>query len=297
MKKRVLSWGLILSLLLTMLPVSTIAAEGERSGDSRSVTESTQCICGGQPDETGIITHIKGCTQAAQEPVPGAEEPTQEKEEPTPATAPTISLITDSVTVTEGDTGLDEPWLQELILSGSSTVTISPKRIDAAIPGTHTVTYTASADGFTDVTAALTVTVLPRLVALAAGEHNGHNGWTKLIGSTNGLSVRVYLETDITASGAITVTDTTTLCLNGHVLNLNGNNITVCSSGVNVFGLNTLTNFLLSGGSITDNHAGGYSGGGVYLSSSSCGAAFELSGKPDISGNTAGSNRTPPIYI
>ncbi len=61
--------------------------------------------------------------------------------------------------------------------------------------------------------------------------------------------------------------------------------------GVYVFGLYTPTNFLLSGGSITGNHAS--EGGGVYLSPRDYCAAFKLSGEPDISGNTAGSNSDP----
>lgn len=66
--------------------------------------------------------------------------------------------------------------------------------------------------------------------------------------------------------------------------------------GVHVFGLYTPTNFLLSGGSITGNHAS--EGGGVYLSLSDYGAAFKLSGEPDISGNTAGSNSDPSnLYL
>ena len=60
--------------------------------------------------------------------------------------------------------------------------------------------------------------------------------------------------------------------------------------GVFVFGRNdTETGFSLSGGSITGNHAS--DGGGVYLAPSSYKGVFALSGAPDISGNTAGSNR------
>lgn len=61
MKNRMLSWVLALSLLLTMLPVSAMAAEDELAGDGLSVTESTQCTCGVEPDEAGTVTHADGC--------------------------------------------------------------------------------------------------------------------------------------------------------------------------------------------------------------------------------------------
>lgn len=74
---------------------------------------------------------------------------------------PTISLTTDSVTVMEGDT-LDEARLKTFIRSSFGTVTINPTSVDTGVLGTTTVTYTASAEGFDDVTATLTVTVLPQ---------------------------------------------------------------------------------------------------------------------------------------
>ena len=57
MKKQILSWVLALSLLLTMLPVSAMAAEDELAGDGLSVTESTQCTCGAELDADGAIVH------------------------------------------------------------------------------------------------------------------------------------------------------------------------------------------------------------------------------------------------
>ena len=59
--KRMLSWGLLLSLLLTMLPVSAVAAEDELAGDGLTVTESAQCTCGTEPDEAGTVTHADSC--------------------------------------------------------------------------------------------------------------------------------------------------------------------------------------------------------------------------------------------
>ena len=61
MKKQILSWVLALSLLLTMLPVSAMAAEDELAGDGLSVTESTQCTCGAELDADGAIVHQEGC--------------------------------------------------------------------------------------------------------------------------------------------------------------------------------------------------------------------------------------------
>ena len=78
MKKQFLSWGLILSLLLTLLPVPAIAAENEVDGDGLLVTESTQCTCGAQPDEAGSITHTEDCPLYTE---PETEEPAPETEE------------------------------------------------------------------------------------------------------------------------------------------------------------------------------------------------------------------------
>ena len=61
MKKRILSWIVAMSLLLTMLPVSAMAAEDELAGDGLSVTESTQCTCGAELDADGAIVHQEGC--------------------------------------------------------------------------------------------------------------------------------------------------------------------------------------------------------------------------------------------
>lgn len=80
--------------------------------------------------------------------------------------APYISLITSSVTVMEGETGLDEEWLRGFIKSHSDTADISPSTIDANAPGEKTVTYRVEKEGFTPATARLTVTVLPQPAAL-----------------------------------------------------------------------------------------------------------------------------------
>lgn len=76
--------------------------------------------------------------------------------------APFINLTTSSVTVTEGDTGLDEAWLRDFIKSHSAPVDLSPSSIDTSTPGKKTVTYKVEKDGFTPATAQLTVTVLPK---------------------------------------------------------------------------------------------------------------------------------------
>ena len=55
MKKQILSWVLALSLLLTMLPVSAMAAEDELAGNRLSVTESTQGTCPAEPDADGAV--------------------------------------------------------------------------------------------------------------------------------------------------------------------------------------------------------------------------------------------------
>ena len=87
MKKRMLSWGLVLSLFLTLLPLPALAAEDTLSGDGQLAAAAAQCSCGAQPDEAGVVTHAEGCPLAVQEEVtPGTEEeqPTQGTEEPEP---------------------------------------------------------------------------------------------------------------------------------------------------------------------------------------------------------------------
>lgn len=76
--------------------------------------------------------------------------------------APFISLTTSSVTVTEGDTGLDEAWLNSFIKTHSDTVNISPNTIDTNTSGQKTVTYTVEKDGFSPAAAQLIVMVLPK---------------------------------------------------------------------------------------------------------------------------------------
>lgn len=75
MKKRILSWIVAMSLLLTMLPVSAMAAEDELAGDGLSVTESTQCTCGTELDADGAIVHQEGCPLYES---PTGEEPPEE---------------------------------------------------------------------------------------------------------------------------------------------------------------------------------------------------------------------------
>ncbi len=83
---------------------------------------------------------------------------------------------------------------------------------------------------------ALLVGLLP-VTALAAGKHDSHsNGWTELTANNinAGLSPgQYYLSGDVnyTGSNSIMITGTVTLCLNGHVLNLGGKNITIDDDG------------------------------------------------------------------
>ena len=80
MKKRMLSWGLVLSLFLTLLPVPALAAEDNTlSGDGQLAAAAAQCSCGAQPDEAGVVTHAEGCPLAVQEDVtPGTAEERKE---------------------------------------------------------------------------------------------------------------------------------------------------------------------------------------------------------------------------
>ena len=70
------------------------------------------------------------------------------------------------------------------------------------------------------------------VTALAVGEHTDHSGWTALGGNTTTLSNGSYFlfsDVEYNGTGAITVSGTVTLCLNGHVLDLNEQYIKVNS--------------------------------------------------------------------
>lgn len=83
MKKRILSWGLILSLLFTLLPVSALATGETLPEDGQPAEEPVQCTCGAEPDAEGIVTHAEGCPFAVQEePAAGTEDPPAEAEDP-----------------------------------------------------------------------------------------------------------------------------------------------------------------------------------------------------------------------
>lgn len=68
------------------------------------------------------------------------------------------------------------------------------------------------------------------VTALAVGEHTDRSSWIALDGDTTALSNGSYfLSGDVEHNGAITVSGTVTLCLNGHVLDLNDQYIKVNS--------------------------------------------------------------------
>lgn len=84
MIKRMVSWGLIFSLLLTLLPVSTMAMEGTLPEDGQLAEETAQCSYGAPPDVEGTVTHAEGCPLVTQEePALETEEPSTGAEEPT----------------------------------------------------------------------------------------------------------------------------------------------------------------------------------------------------------------------
>ena len=106
--------------------------------------------------------------------------------------APFVHLSTNSVTVTEGDTGLDEAWLRDFIQSYSDPVNISPNTIDTNTPGKKIVTYTVEKEGFTPATATLIVTVLPQPAMLTQTSVSGTGPFTlsSTMTYTGGLSYK-----------------------------------------------------------------------------------------------------------
>ena len=158
---------------------------------------------------------------------------------------------------------------------------------------------------------ALCLSLLPA-AALAAGEHNDHNGWKPLNGTLDTISLEsgnsYYLSDDVAYTGTqpINVTGTVTLCLNGHVLGLGGQYIKVgadakftlcdCTGGTTYGNIgsgglweksDTSGNCNLTGGVLTGGK--GYQigptvyGGGVYVSTR---GDFNMTGG-NIAGNSA----------
>ena len=85
--------------------------------------------------------------------------------------------------------------------------------------------------------AVLIICVAALAMPASAAEHADHSGWTELTADklselNHNLSTgSYYLSGDVTATDVITINGEVTLCLNGHVLNLNENCIFVNGSG------------------------------------------------------------------
>ncbi len=146
--------------------------------------------------------------------------------------APFISLTTSSVTVTEGDTGLDAAWLNGFIKAHSDTVTISPSTIDTNTSGQKTVTYRVEREGFSPATAQLTVTVLPKPAELTQTTVSGTGTFnlSSTMAYTGGLT---YKETGFVYG---TLQNPTLTLNDGQVttsspVNTKGGNLTATVSG------------------------------------------------------------------
>ena len=257
MKNRMLSWVLALSLLLTMLPVSAMAAEEELAGDGLSVTESTQCTCGAEPDEAGTVTHADGCP-LYEAPVctcgaePDADGVTVHQEgcplyETTTGEEPPVEdgctcradPDADGVTVHqegcplyEAPTG-DEPPVEDGCTCGAIAdadgVTLHQEGcpLYEAPAGDEPPVEEPGLDapGFSSMGES----------ALPAGtaDHSNHTGWTPLSGTISSNSFyqngNYYLNSDVSTYQGITINYDVTLCLNGHTLNMGTNTLTVSS--------------------------------------------------------------------
>lgn len=75
-------------------------------------------------------------------------------------------ILTDTETVILADTETDDAWYKGFIKRSSGSVSYT-KTVKSAEVGTYTVTYTAKAAGFSDKTAKLKVTVLPKPLELS----------------------------------------------------------------------------------------------------------------------------------
>ena len=139
---------------------------------------------------------------------------------------------------------------------------------------------------------------MPASAANCDGTHS--DGWTALTAAGGDLSSgKYYLSGDVTATGVITINGNVTLCLNGHVLDLNGHYINVSSGATltlcdcddstthkftvgedGLWTLNANGDKEVTGGVITGGNRNG-SGGCVYVS-----GTFNME-SGNIVGNTA----------
>lgn len=283
MKKRMLSWGLLLSLLLTMLPVPAIAAENQVDGGGLPVTESTQCTCGAEPGEAGAVIHAEGCP--LYEAPAGEELPEVQPAETTytlsPDTEPySVNTLTSTGMETE-DHGEHSGWTQ---LTGE----ISGSNFSSG--GNYYLsdeTVTAS----DDITISSAVTLCLNGCALNL---NGN----QIVVSTNGNLT--LCDCSDTGNGQITGSENANSSAirveSGGSFTMEGGTITgntvndeekACGGGVYVAGNGS---FIMEGGKISGNKAdctGGDTyrkayGGGVYVAA---GGSFTME-NGEISNNT-----------
>ena len=166
--------------------------------------------------------------------------------------------------------------------------------------------------------------LLPVTALAQDDNHDNHEGWTALTNevlSGNTLPAgKYYLSDDLECNGTpqtwITITDEVTLCLNGHVLNLNGQSLrvqsgatlhlcdcnttnqthkfTVGSNGLwqldEADGTETLTGGVITGGENRKEDISSWNGGGVFVN-----GTFAMSGG-NIVGNMS-TNKGGGVYV
>ena len=165
--------------------------------------------------------------------------------------------------------------------------------------------------------------LLPVTAVAQDDNHDNHEGWTALTNevlSGNTLPAgKYYLSDDLECNGTpqtwITITDEVTLCLNGHVLNLNGQSLrvqsgatlhlcdcntttlhkfTVGSDGLwqlnEADGTETLTGGVITGGKNRKEDISSWNGGGVCVN-----GTFAMSGG-NIVGNMS-TNKGGGVYV
>ena len=165
--------------------------------------------------------------------------------------------------------------------------------------------------------------LLPVTAVAQDDNHDNHEGWTALTNevlSGNTLPAgKYYLSDDLECNGTpqtwITITDEVTLCLNGHVLNLNGQSLrvqsgatlhlcdcntttlhkfTVGSDGLwqlnEADGTETLTGGVITGGKNRKEDISSWNGGGVFVN-----GTFAMSGG-NIVGNMS-TNKGGGVYV
>ena len=225
MIRKILSLYLILSLILTFLPISAMATEGILTEDEYSVTESAQCTCGAQADADGMIVHTESC--------PLYEAPAVENPPAEDGCTCGAQADADGMTVhTESCPLYEAPAVEKLPVEDGCTCGAQADADGVTVHTEGCPLYEVPAEeepALEQLPAASLGQAVPSLSPMGEGallmdaEHTpgDHTGWMELtsdiIQSGELASGSYYLADNLNAGTTqIKVTGEVTLCLNGR---------------------------------------------------------------------------------